>query len=294
MLGRLAELAAADSGDATEAAPDAREGRRHATERAPDATAVAEASFREGLEIGRRQGLDRGRRMTLAEARTVLDDAIKEATQQAGVILGRAVAGLDRVVGDREAMSVFAASDEGEKINTPPPRPQKAEAIATKEVRIGKPQQHILDALAWFEAARIAAPNRHQLAWAAGYRADTGHFGNLMSELAGAGLADRRDGSLVLTAAGRDRAVAPQGKITPALLVSRIMSKIDAPARKLLDALVQAYPRPMTREQLAAATGYRPDTGHFGNLISELTGPEIAVRVGRGEVRVADWVMLKG
>jgi hypothetical protein len=41
------------------------------------------------------------------------------------------------------------------------------------------------------------------------------------------------------------------------------------------------------------ATNYRPDTGHFGNIISELCGPEIAQRTGKGELRLSDWVMLR-
>jgi hypothetical protein len=158
----------------------------------------------------------------------------------------------------------------------------------------GKSHKRILDALAWFEAAGIAEPTRNQLGWAAGYRADTGHFGNLLTELYGLELIDRRAGSAVLTAKGRTQAQEiPTGKMTAAILVARIKPKLSGPAGKLLDVLVTAYPKAVARDALAEATGYRADTGHFGNLISELTGPEIAVRAGKGEVRLADWVMLK-
>ncbi len=310
MLGRLAELATPPvdaAGTAAGGRGGASEGRRRASGEAAaatkgeaDATALA-AARAEGVAIGRKQGDLEGYARGIADGGRAALEELRPAVDK---MFDGVMAGIALRKQNAPALN-SSPSDEGEKMSAEP-RPAAVVGAAALAAagrpgdvpiasgpRFGKPHRRILDALAWFEAAGIAAPTRDQLGWCAGYRADTGHFGNLLSDLVGAGLIERRSGLLALTAAGRVQAQAPAGQVTPAVMVSRIMAKIDAPARKLLDALAKAYPRPMARDALAEATGYRADTGHFGNLIGELTVPGIAVRVGRGELRLEDWVMLK-
>ncbi|KAB2912748.1 MAG: hypothetical protein F9K29_17900 [Hyphomicrobiaceae bacterium] len=233
---------------------------------------------RAGVEEGRRQaeaaayvrGLADGRRQALQDAQKAVDEALGELSD----------------AGDREPPG---AADEGDE-RTSSDAPETSERATF--VPSG-PHRKVLDALAWFEAAGIAAPGRHQVGWAAGYRADTGHFGNILSDLACNGRIERDAGTISLTPLGRAEATAPRGKLTPSVLVERIKAKIGGPASKVLDELVRTYPRSATREDLAQATGYRADTGHFGNIVSELVGPEIATRPRHGEVRLSDWVMLR-
>jgi HAMP domain-containing protein len=137
---------------------------------------------------------------------------------------------------------------------------------------------------------------RGRLASLIGGRAfpEAGHFGNLLTDLVKAELIERRSGSLALTEEGRKRANPPKGKAKRDVMVERIKAKISGPAGKILDALVASYPHAMSREALGEATGLKASAGHFGNLISELAGPEIVERTERGgDIRLADWVMLR-
>ncbi len=288
VLSQLAALATspADEGRATEKRGST--GRVSEATKAPrDDAAVATAradgskeGFAAGDAAGFQRGLEEGRRRGISEAMAAADEALSELLDTS----------------DREEASEVG---QGPSVPTPqesvrPARAIPAPAEAGEAAMLGSAQQRVLDALAWLRAARIPEPGRNQVGWAAGYRADTGHFGNVLSELAGAGLIDRpRPGVVVLTEAGAERAVAPKGRLTSAVLVDRIKAKLSGPASKVLDALVAAYPAARTREELGQTTGYRPDAGHFGNVISELAGPEIVTRPRPGEVRLADWVMLR-
>lgn len=283
MLGNLAKLAAqAPEAQAADVTP---KGRREATPAvAVDAAveAARSAGWAEGWascnsdkaeEYAR--GLNDGRRQAILEAQKTIDEALSELSE-----------GTDREPEAEPARPVraaaVAASNEARKMDKP-----------SDDVQLGRPHQRILDALAWLESAGIKQPGRHQVGWAASYRADTGHFGNLLTDLSNAGMIERQSNGLSLTADGRAKAVAPPGKVTAEALLDRIRAKLGGPAVKLLDALATHYPASMERDALAEETGYRADTGHFGNLITELTGPEIAYRPRQGQVRLSDWVMLK-
>ena len=51
-------------------------------------------------------------------------------------------------------------------------------------------------------------------------------------------------------------------------------------------ALVGAYPRALTREQLGEDSGYSPESGHFDNVLGRLRTLELASR-GR-EIRASE------
>lgn len=293
VLGRLAELATKDASENAKSKPV------HPIMAVPDTKtieAARESGRREGYNsgdaAGYHRGLEEGRRIGIQDAVRATDEALAELLE-----------GADRLPGEAASASGLTPDETyGNSLDAQPvtaPAPQVAgDVIATRAapVTIGNGHQRILDALAWFAAARLAEVSREQIGWAAGYRADTGHFGNLLSELAGEGLIDRpRAGFIALTEAGQARAAAPpKRKLTPEVLVERIKAKISGPAGKVIDCLVRAYPQALSREQIAGMTGYRADTGHFGNVLSELSGPEIATRPRPGMWRLADWVMLKG
>jgi predicted RNA binding protein YcfA (HicA-like mRNA interferase family) len=273
--------------------PDARKPPPHATRGGPDATALA-AARAAGIEEGKRlagvdfdRGLQEGHRRGLRDAAMAVEGA-----------LGALAHGTDLPVAPAEVRTPLPEALmpplQRSRRRASKPKLDRAEGgIEGPPGELPAGHQKILDALAWFEASRISAPSRQQVAWGAGYRADTGHFGNVLTDLAKWTLVERKGSHLALTDDGRQRTVPPKVKVTAAILVERIKTKISGPAGKVLDELVRAYPRAVPREDLAAATGYRADTGHFGNIITELTVPEIATRPGRGEVRLADWVMLK-
>jgi hypothetical protein len=281
MLGRLAE--AATKAEATDAGGDAKYSKKYArsmqAESAVDVAGIRKAAYAEGFAAGDAAAsarvLEEGRRQALEDARRAVDEALAE-------LQGGMDRPPERAPEPRAAQTAPA-----------PDNPPSEDNDASAPEKLPGGHQKIINALAWFESARIHEPGRHQVGWAANYRADTGHFGNMLSDLARWGLIERTSGTLALTDEGRERAEAPKGKLTAAILVERIKAKLGGPAAKVLGELARIYPSSATRDELAAATGYRADTGNFGNIITELAGPEIATRPRKGEVRLSDWVMLK-
>jgi hypothetical protein len=286
MLGRLAEAATKatvrgllDEATGSDAKIAGKNARPMPAASAVDISAIRKSAYAEGFAAGDAAAsarvIEEGRRQALEDARRAVDEALAELQ-----------AGMDR--------PPETASEPRATQSAPAPvNPPSEDNDASAPEKLPGGHQKIINALAWFEAARIHEPGRHQVGWAANYRADTGHFGNMLSDLARWGLIERTSGTLALTEEGRERAEAPRGKLTAAALIERIKAKLGGPAAKVLGELVRIYPSSATRDELAAATGYRADTGNFGNIITELAAPEIATRPRKGEVRLSDWVMLK-
>lgn len=291
VLGKLATLAAAAASEATavttEKARSSSDRGRSTSEASVSAVdpAALEAARKAGFDAGWTarggsdylRGLSDGRRQAIEEARKAVDEALDE--------LGETADSEEQTDADDTGTPVVESS----LLKSPSKAPVNFDPATT----LSKPFQRIVDGLALLESAGLTAPGRHQVGWAAGYRADAGHFGNMLGEMETAGLIERGKGSISLTADGRARVNVPTKRLTAKALVERIRPKLSGPASKLLDVLFTAYPKGMARAALGEATGYRADAGHFGNLISELTGPEIATRDRGGEIRLSDWVMLK-
>jgi hypothetical protein len=298
MLGRLAALAAAPV--TSEKAKSSSDRGHTAIETARVATdvvvavadtatldAARKAGYRDGWAaceaLAYPRGVADGRRLAIEEARKAVDEALEELGETA----------------DGEPPEVALSEEAGRAARVREIRGSRAELVVVDDVvatgrgTLSKPFQRIVDGLALLESAGLKTPGRHQVGWAARYRADAGHFGNILGEMEAAGLIERGKGTISLTGEGRAHAIAPPIRLTAKGLLERIMPKLSAPAGKLLQVLFEAYPKGMTRAALGEATGYRADAGHFGNLISELTAPEIATRERGGEIRLSDWVMLK-
>jgi hypothetical protein len=170
----------------------------------------------------------------------------------------------------------------------PPPRPvavphQRAEANGSVD-----------DAMPSRVALRILETaigkdglTRRQLGVRAGYRPDTGHFGNLIGSLTGGGYLERRGDGYYATDAGR--ALLPDAHpLSPDEVQEKWKHELRPAEWKLLEVILAKYPEPITRAELADATGYRADTGHFGNLIGKLTGGALVDRIGEGVYRAAE------
>ncbi len=112
------------------------------------------------------------------------------------------------------------------------------------------------------------------------YRADAGHFGNLISELRSSWHLEpaSKDGMVVLTPIGSARAAetaAPEIKALDAWV-----AKLGGVEGRLLG-VIAAAPEGLTRAEVAAATGYRADAGHFGNLLSTQRANGVVVEGAR-------------
>lgn len=123
-----------------------------------------------------------------------------------------------------------------------------------------------------------------------GYSPGSGHFGNVLGTLRALGYITKGE-PIEITPAG----LAAAGDIEPlptgAALRTYWLNKITKAERALLSALINAYPRALTKEQLGEKSGYSSTSGHFGNSLGKLRSLDLAI--GQGTVRAADALFTK-
>lgn len=156
---------------------------------------------------------------------------------------------------------------------------------------VTKPQQRILDALAWWAAFGIAAPTSEQVAFIAGYSPGSGGFNNLKGGLRSAGLIDYPSGGRVaLTDEGR--AVAPPPAVAPnrEAFHAAIAAKLSDPQWRVLSPAINVYPEPIASEEIAAQAGYSSGSGGFNNLRGSLRTLGLIDYPSGGMVRANDWL----
>lgn len=73
---------------------------------------------------------------------------------------------------------------------------------------------------------------------------------------------------------------------TGSALLEHRRSRLSKAERLALDALAEAYPKSLTKEQIAYRAGYEPEGGGFRNALGKLRTLEL-IR-GRGELRASE------
>lgn len=156
-----------------------------------------------------------------------------------------------------------------------------AAARARSEAPSSRPQrdasdavQRILDGLATYEALGQLETPRPAAAAMAGYK-QGGYFNTAVRQAVDAGLLTAGAGSLALTPAGRARAHArPVHSLADVHAVW--LAQGDDAQRRVLQVLLERYPTPVPRDELAAAAGYRVG-GYFN------TAPKALETMGAAE-----------
>jgi hypothetical protein len=143
---------------------------------------------------------------------------------------------------------------------TPPPRAARASTPSASIDQSGMPpvQAKILNALAEAEQLSADAPDRSLVAILSGYThiQSTG-FVKALGALSTAGMITYPPGGRVaLTDAGRAVAVGPEAPTTAEELQERVSKLIGGAASKVLKPLIDANREPMSRQELAEASGY--------------------------------------
>lgn len=139
--------------------------------------------------------------------------------------------------------------------------------------------------LAPFTAGR----SKKQVALSTGYAGNGGGFNNALGSLRSKGLITKGE-PIMATVLGYEALDGQWEELPtgPALLEqwkakgSQIGGKAGA---AILDALAAVWPASMSKEDLAAATGYVPTGGGFNNVLGRLRTLEL---IERGEPRLAD------
>lgn len=136
---------------------------------------------------------------------------------------------------------------------------------------INGPQQRILDALAWWASVGIHQPSRIQVAVIARYSPSGGAFQNPLGGLRTMGLVEYpSSGTVALTVEGGATANHPQTPATVAEFHERLQGILNGPQWRILSPIIDAYPRSISRAEVAAAAGYAPDGGAFQNPLGSL------------------------
>lgn len=249
-----------------------------AEKRVVDPKALDDARTR-GFNAGRDAGLDAAR-----DIQRRLAPAVKAAIE--------AAAGLADA---HDAVKIVPASPARPSVQSSgfPKAPSQVKSVARPAAPAGNgalpgPHQRIVDAIAWWMVAAGAHPTRAQVAFFAGYKPNTGTFNTYLGALSTAGLIEYPEPSrLSLTNEGAALASAPESPSLE-LLWRQIRGVLSGPQCKLFDALLERG-EPMTREALATATGYAPNTGTFNTYLGSLSTAGLIVYPARGSVALAAW-----
>lgn len=133
--------------------------------------------------------------------------------------------------------------------------------------RPGAAQRAFLTALAHRQGKTTT---RNQLAVFTGYSAKSSHVDNTISSLRTAGWATGQSNAIAITDTGL-AALGPYDELpTGEALIAHWVSEAGSAAGAMLKALVRVYPKTMTRDEVAEATGYSTDSSHVDNSISRL------------------------
>lgn len=155
-----------------------------------------------------------------------------------------------------------------------------------------RPQQTILNALAWLERLRPSA-DRTLLALMADASPKSSAFANNLGALRSAGrITYPNTGSVQLTEKGRALA-RPEGvpETSPALQAS-IFRKLPAAQVRILVALVGVYPQALEKNVLAEAACASPTSSAFANNLGALRSLGLLRYPSRGQVVAADALFL--
>ena len=185
------------------------------------------------------------------------------------------------VAKDREPVRAVAETVTREK-KDPPQRPNPP-MPGLDGVKMAKMERAILTIL----AQRFPrSGDKRQVAVMAGYAHKSGSFSNARSSLATKGYIECSGQEWTATAEG----VSALGEFEPLPkgpeLVDFWGTRIGKCGRVILEALVEVYPNGMTRDEIAARTGYEARSGSFSNYISKLRTLELIS--GKQEIRASD------
>ena len=159
---------------------------------------------------------------------------------------------------------------------------------------LSRPQQRILDALAWFESIGIVRVKRNQVAFVAGTSPVSSAYANNVSNLHTRKLVDYPiDGHLSLSDGGRNVARAPEDAPTPESLQAAVLRKLTNKEADLLRVLLSHYPESLSREDLAEKAGVSPASSAYANNVSHLSSLELASYPEKGKVVASPLLFLE-
>lgn len=180
----------------------------------------------------------------------------------------------------------------GARRATPAPKLAESHAPLAREPRQseGDVPPGCAKPLASLAGVYPAGMTEAQWATAAGYKRSGGTWGTYKSRLRGAGLIEQKEGRWFATEAGA--AAAGDVELPPAPgpdLVRWWASRLPGTS-KIAEALIEAWPRDLGRDELALAVNMSAAGGSFGTYLSRLASPGLIERDG-GVIRLSTEAM---
>ena len=143
--------------------------------------------------------------------------------------------------------------------------------IADSETKIGKCERSILTVL----AQRNAPSNKSQLGILTGYSSKSGGFNNALGKLRSSGLINGFGDNIQITEEG----LFNLGEYDPLPTGNELRDywyrTLHKAESKILQALVNAYPETLNKEQIGEITGYSHNSGGFNNALGKLRTLEL-------------------
>jgi hypothetical protein len=129
-----------------------------------------------------------------------------------------------------------------------------------------------------------------QWATVAGYKRTGGTWGTYKSRLRQAALIEIRDGKFYSTEAGANAVGDVELPPAPGPDLVRWWTAKLPGTPKIAEALIEAYPQSLTKDELADRVGMAASGGSFGTYLSRLASPGLILREG-GVIQLAPEVM---
>ncbi|WP_414461854.1 helicase HerA domain-containing protein [Hyphomicrobium sp. DY-1] len=231
------------------------------------------AALRAAEDRGRAAGFDEGRRVGFAEGEKA---ALKKAQSALGAIQA-----------DEPTLAALPARAAqplvvGKEIVLPPQKMKPAIKMAYGVgTQMPKAERLVLTALAQYPSGRTKV----QIAILTGYASSGGGFNNALSALRTKGWLTGH-GQLSITDAGIEALGEYEPLPSGEALLQHWLNQLAKAERAALLVLAQAWPRALTKEEVADQAGYEAKGGGFNNALSRLRTLELIS--GRGELRASD------
>ena len=128
---------------------------------------------------------------------------------------------------------------------------------------------------------------RTQWGTVAKMKSSGGTFSTYLGELRRAGLIEENTAGFTLTAAGFAHIGGQPAPLTARELQDHYLTILRAGAARMLQAVIDAYPNTLSREQLGETAGITANAGTFSTYLGELRRNGL-ITVDRGHIRATD------
>jgi hypothetical protein len=155
------------------------------------------------------------------------------------------------------------------------PRRLRAPAGDGNTVQLRSGARRMVESLGRMAPLRLT---KSQWGTVAHLKTNSGTWSTYLSDIRRAGLIDENAAGFTLSEAGFAYLGGRPDPMTATELQDHYRQILRAGAAKMLDALIEAYPEGLTREELGTATGLVTTSGTFSTYLSELTRNGLAER----------------